>query len=155
APEPLLRLRREVGEDQLVHRVVLVHPGRARAAAAELRGDARVGGEALLVAAVGARLEDPEETGVFQLADRLLGHAALALAALGALAQARHERTRAREQLVARRIGRGHSSSTGGSTPGTSGANGATSSVRPRPPASIAAPIPANRRSKHATGSAS
>ncbi len=103
-PEPLLRLGREVREDQLVHRVVLVHPGRARTAAPELGRHADVGGEVELVAAVGARLQDPEQARVLELADRLLGHAALALAALRALAQPRHQRARACDQLVDTRL---------------------------------------------------
>src|SRR5262249_31204519 len=167
APQPFLRLRREEREDEVVHRVVLVAPGGARAAAAELDRDAHVGREGELVAAVGARLEDAEEARMLELADRLLGDAALALAALRALAQRRHQRARPPHRLAGagtarraapclRHAGLLHQSSpTAGSTPGTTGTKGATSSVRPRPPASIAAPRPAKRGSKQATGSES
>src|SRR5262249_10844229 len=102
---------------------------------------------------------------LLELADRLLGDAALALAALRALAQRRHQRARPRDQLLGAGIARRaapclrhagllhQSSPTAGSTPGTTGTKGATSSVRPRPPPAIAAPRPAKRGSKQATGS--
>ena len=56
-----------------MHRVVLVDPGRARAAAPELDRDPYVGPEVDLVAAERLRLEQAEEPRLLQLLDRFLG----------------------------------------------------------------------------------
>ena len=99
APDLLLRLRRE-GRDQ--HGVVgedVLQPGLRAVGRREHVGNIAQHVPAHLVAAIARRLAHPQQPGALEILDRLVGNAALILAARGTLLEHGHQRPRPRHQL--------------------------------------------------------
>ena len=99
APDLVLRLFRPHPEQPVMRREVGQHPGGRAAAAADHRHQLDDRAERQFAAADPLRLEDAEQPGAMQILDRLIGHAAQFLGLGGALAQNRHQRLGALQQL--------------------------------------------------------
>src|SRR3954469_2014512 len=82
-------MRRQIGQ----------HPAGRAVAAADRRYQLDHRAERQFAAADPLRLEDAEQPGAMQILDRLIGHAAQFLGLGGALAQNRHQRLGALQQL--------------------------------------------------------
>ena len=99
APDLVLRLLREHAEHPVMRREVGQNPGGRAVALADHRDQLDDRAERQFAAADPPRLQDAKQAGAVQVLDRLVGQAAQLLGVAGALAQDRHERLGARQQL--------------------------------------------------------
>ena len=99
APDLVLRLFRPHAEHPVMSREVGQYPGRRTIALADHRDQLDDRAERQFAAADPFRLQDAEEAGAVQVLDRLLGQLAQFLGVSGALAQDRHERFGAGQEL--------------------------------------------------------
>ena len=99
APDFFLRLRRKGRDENRVIGVDVLQPGLRAIGGAKHIGEIAQRIPAHLVAAVARRLAQPQQPGALEILHRLLGNAALILAARGTLLQHRHQRPRPRHQL--------------------------------------------------------
>ena len=104
APDLVLRLRRESRDQHGMIGENMLQPGLRAVGSGEHLGKIAQHVPANLVTAIARRLTHPQQPGAFEILDGLLGNAALILATLRALLEHRHQRARARHQLVGRRM---------------------------------------------------